>query len=95
MPNVITATEAAERFSDVLGRTPDDGQEEEIVWEKDGQVLVRFTPVRGPLTGAEILERRRKRPQVPRLTAEEAKSLARDVEGVRSLVNKPPALHDW
>jgi len=94
MPNVITATEAVERVSDVLSRAHDEA-DEEFVWEKDGQVILRFRPVRGPLTGEEILERRRQRPPVPRLTSEEAESFARDVEEVRNLVNKPPVLHDW
>jgi len=94
MPKVITASEAVGNFPDVLSRTHDE-DDEEFVWEKDGQVILRFRPVRGPRTGAEILERRGKRPPVPRLTPEEEESFARDVEEVRRVVNKPPVLHDW
>jgi len=94
MPNVITATEAAEKFSDVLSRAHDE-EDEEFVWEKDGEVILRFTPPRHPLTGAEIAERLRRRPHPPPLTPEEDAQIAADYEEIRRLFNTPCVLGDY
>jgi len=95
MPNVTTAaTEAAENFSDALSRTHD-GDDEEFVWEKDGEVILRFTPPHHPLTGAEIAERLRKRPQPPPLTPEEDARIAADYEELRRLFNTPCVPGDY
>jgi len=94
MPNVITASEAVEKGSDVLSRSPV-GDDEEFVWKKDGQVILRFTPPRHPLTGAEIAERLRKRPQPPPLTPEEDARIAADYEELRRLFNTPCVPGDY
>jgi|GEM_PF-1125292 len=94
MPNAITASEAVESFSDVLSRAHDE-DEEEFVWEKDGQVILRFTPPRYPLTGAEIAERLRRCPQPPPLTSEEDAQIAADYEEIRRLFNTPCVPGDY
>jgi len=94
MPNVITANEAVERVSDVLSRTHDE-DDDEFVWEKDGQVILRFRPALGPRTGAEIAASLRKRPQLPPLTPEEDAQIAADYEEIRRLFNTPCVPGDY
>jgi len=94
MSNVITATEAAENCSDVLSRAHDE-EDEEFVWEKDGQVILRFRPARGPRTGAEIAASLRKRPRPPPLTPEEDAQIAADYEEIRRLFNTPCVPGDY
>jgi len=94
MPNVITATEAAEDLSDVLSRIEAEDAEE-FVWEKDGRVILRFVPPRHPLTGGEIAERLRKRPQPSPLTPEEDAQIAADYEEIRRLFNTPCVPGDY
>jgi len=88
MSAVVTATEVVRRFPKVLRRAHDSGA---VVIEKNGQPVAQLSPIRSPLTGAQILSRLRRAGR-PRMTPAEAASFAADVESVRAATNLPPEL---
>lgn len=88
MATVISATEASKNFSEVLHKAHYSGN---VIIEKNGKPYAMLSPIRSPLTGAQILNRLR-RASRPRMTKAEVESFADDVERVRNTVNKPPVL---
>jgi len=90
MVSVITATEASKNFSSVIHRAHYDGK---VIIQKNGKPFVFVARIREPLTGAEIIELRKRMPPA-RLTPKEAAHLADNIEAVRREMNGPP-VNKW
>lgn len=83
---VLTATEAARGFGDLLARVR---YRQEAFLIRRGRVIVaRLGPVDAPgVSGADAARAWNGR---PRLAAREAEALGKDLEAVRKKVNRPP-----
>jgi antitoxin (DNA-binding transcriptional repressor) of toxin-antitoxin stability system len=91
-PEVLTVTEAARRFSEVVGRVAFKG--ERFTLTKGGQAVAQLGPVTGPdfSTGAALAEVWR---QHRRMSRTEANALARDIAGARKSVGRVPKTAAW
>ena len=85
---VTTATHAGKNFSEMLHRAHYAGA---VTIEKNGRPYALLSPIRTPLTGAQILRnwRRKKRASLP---PAEADKFADDIKSVRAVLNVPPAI---
>jgi len=86
--HTVTATEACKNFSEVLHHAHYTG---EVIIEKNGKPFASLTPIRTPLTGAQIL-RNRSRKKRYRLPPNETKKFADNIESVRKVLNVPPVI---
>jgi len=81
----VTVTDARKNFSKMLQRAHRFG---EVIIEKNGKPFASLKPIRSPLTGAQILQRwRRKRRH--RLPPDEARAFADDLEKIHKAFNVP------
>jgi hypothetical protein len=84
-PTVVTATEAARGFGDLLGRVR--YRREAFLIRRGGTIVARLGPVEAPgVTGAEAAAAWSRH---PRLNAREARAFARDIESARKQANDP------
>jgi hypothetical protein len=83
---VLTATEAARGFGDLLARVR--YRREAFLIRRGRTIVARLGPVDAPgVTGADAALAWNGR---PRLTAREAEAMRKDVEAARKKANRPP-----
>jgi hypothetical protein len=85
-PTVLTATEAARGFGDLLARVR--YRREAFLIRRGGTIVARLGPVDAPgVTGAQAAAAWDRH---PRLNAREAQAFARELESARKQANRPP-----
>lgn len=84
MPEIISVTEAARNFSDVINRVYYQGQS--YLLTRGGAVVAQLSAPGTPFTGQEWL---RRWPDRPRLDAEDAAAWEDDLTAARSLLDSP------
>ncbi len=86
---ILTVTEAARNFSDLVSRVHYGGESALLV--KGGRPMVKVTPARRARTGADLAMRW---PELPHLAAAEAEAFGRDIEAARANLPVPDSKWD-
>jgi antitoxin (DNA-binding transcriptional repressor) of toxin-antitoxin stability system len=89
VPEIISVTEAARNFSDVINRVYYQGQS--YLLTRGGTVVAQLSAVGAPLTGAEWRKRWQDR---PRLDPHDAAAWEEELQATRSAV-APPEVDAW
>lgn len=91
MKRVLSVTEAARNFSDLINRAYYKGESTLLL--RSGQPVATLNPVSPKaITGKELAEIW---DTLPHLSPEEADEFAKDLEEIRKVMNKPPEAPSW